>query len=277
MDFSWSKSDLMKRKIYGGANNTIKEIPVVFKNRGQNLKGILHTSKKKTNSCVIFAHGFTGNKREVHFVNCARKLAEKGFAALRFDFRGSGESDGLFRNATISSEISDLEKAIKFMKTKGYKKIGLVGHSLGGSVVILADKRDIKTIALWAPGIHLKKSLIIILGKKISTIEKQGYVIFSWNGKGVELVVGKPLWEEVKNKYPNLIDSLAQIEIPKTVIYGSKDLVLLEDTSPEILKKLSQSSNNLKIIKDADHAFSNIKHEKQLIDYTINWFKRWLK
>ena len=255
----------------------MKEISVTFKNQGQELKGILHIPKNETNRAIIFAHGFTGYKREVQIVNTARNLTENGFVVLRFDFRGSGESDGLFRNMTISSEISDLEKAIEFMRNKGYKKIGLIGHSLGGTVVILANKKYVSSIVLWAPTLIPKKVFTQLFDNKIKTIENEGYAPVSWDGKAIEFIVGKPLWEEVKNKFPNIIDVFLSIEIPKTIVYGDEDWRWLKLYLPTYLQKVQKPSNNLKIIKGADHTFSKYEYEKQLIDYTVKWFKKWLK
>ena len=41
------------------------------------------------------------------FVKCSRALAQVGVASLRFDFYGSGESDGEFRQMTLRGEIAD--------------------------------------------------------------------------------------------------------------------------------------------------------------------------
>ncbi|MBI2084781.1 MAG: alpha/beta fold hydrolase [Candidatus Aenigmarchaeota archaeon] len=254
----------------------MKEIDVSFENKGENVSGVLHIPKEETDKAVIIAHGFTGYKREVQIVNCARSLAKEGFATLRFDFRGSGSSDGLFRDMTISGEVSDLEKAIEFMKKKGYNKIGLIGHSLGGLVVILVNKKYISTIVLWAPSISIKKLITMLLGRKIKTIEKQGYAPISWDGKAIEFIVGKTFWEEVKNKFPDVTEHLLSLKIPKTVIYGSKDMENNLKTGVD-MRKLLYPSNNLKIIKNADHTFSKYEYEKPLIDYTIKWFKKWLK
>src|SRR2546426_5960176 len=47
---------------------------------------------------VVLFHGFTGDRMESHwlFVKCSRALALAGIASLRFDFYGSGESEGEF-------------------------------------------------------------------------------------------------------------------------------------------------------------------------------------
>src|SRR5215831_11612603 len=67
---------------------------------------------------VVFFHGFTGDRMESHwiFVKCARALARHGIASLRFDFYGSGESDGEFSEVTLPGEVSDAETAVSFFR-----------------------------------------------------------------------------------------------------------------------------------------------------------------
>ena len=99
----------------------IKERPVVFRNdRGQNLSGVVHFPHRETTPpLLIMAHGFTDDKVSdnrlfVRFPRCAR---EQGFAVLRFDFAGSGDSEGDFADVTITGEIQDLRSAIAFLRT----------------------------------------------------------------------------------------------------------------------------------------------------------------
>ncbi|MFA0780897.1 MAG: hypothetical protein RJAPGHWK_002418, partial [Candidatus Fervidibacter sp.] len=76
---------------------------VQFEVQGQRVYGMLHlpdgtsdTGKKVP--AVAMCHGFTGNRIEAHrlFVKAARHFVQHGIAVLRFDFRGSGESEGDF-------------------------------------------------------------------------------------------------------------------------------------------------------------------------------------
>ena len=118
----------------------MKEKFVTFKSCGRNIHGMLHLPEKgKKVPCVVMCHGFTGTRVESHrmFVKTARKLCSEGFAVLRFDFGGSGDSEGDFGDATVLTEIEDACNAIKFiLKEKNVlrDKISLVGFSLGGCV-----------------------------------------------------------------------------------------------------------------------------------------------
>ena len=75
-----------------------------FTNEDLRLYGMLHRPEGAgPHPAVMILHGFTGQRIEPHrlFVKLARQLVAAGIAALRFDFRGSGESEGVPREAGI--------------------------------------------------------------------------------------------------------------------------------------------------------------------------------
>ncbi|CAG9328984.1 unnamed protein product [Blepharisma stoltei] len=48
---------------------------------------------------------------------------------FRFDFPGNGKSDGKFTYAGHISEAGDIDDAVKFLNSLGYKVEGIIGHS----------------------------------------------------------------------------------------------------------------------------------------------------
>ncbi len=92
-------------------------------------------------ACALFAHCFTCSKDLKPAVNISRALTERGFAVLRFDFTGLGESDGDFADTDFSSNVEDLLAAARYMEEEWHAPSILVGHSLGGAAVIQAAAR----------------------------------------------------------------------------------------------------------------------------------------
>ena len=106
-------------------NNTedkqaFEERPLVFTNkRGQRLFGVLHLpASKERVPVVVMAHGFTDDKTGDNrlFVKFARVASRHGLAVLRFDFAGSGDSEGDFSQVTINSELDDLLSAVDYVE-----------------------------------------------------------------------------------------------------------------------------------------------------------------
>ncbi len=79
----------------------------------------------------------------------AQGLVEKGFAALRFNFRGVGRSEGSFDNG--EGEVEDVRGAIDFLAGTDMpmiEKIYLVGYSFGAWVGLRAALKDERVKAI---------------------------------------------------------------------------------------------------------------------------------
>lgn len=91
-------------------------------------------------------------------------LARRGIGMLRFDERGVGKSTGVFSGATSLDFARDVETAVCYLKEKrGFRRIGLIGHSEGGMIAPLVASRskDVKFIvSLAGPGIRGEQVLL---------------------------------------------------------------------------------------------------------------------
>jgi len=114
---------------------------------------------------VILISGSGGQNRNEEllghkpFLVIADYLTRKGFAVLRYDDRGIGESKGKNFSATTEDFTEDVLSAVEFLKTRkeiNHSKIGMIGHSEGGMIAPMAAVRsdDVAFIVLMAgPGI----------------------------------------------------------------------------------------------------------------------------
>jgi pimeloyl-ACP methyl ester carboxylesterase len=60
----------------------------------------------------------------------AKELAEKGYTALTFDFRGNGKSGGKLNFVALDK---DVQAAVAFLHDHGFSRIVCVGASMGGT------------------------------------------------------------------------------------------------------------------------------------------------
>jgi len=79
---------------------------------GVDVVGVLHLPSSGPAPCVVACHGMGASKDSDKYLLLGRDFPEAGVALARFDFRGSGESGGLYRDATIASRIADLEAVL---------------------------------------------------------------------------------------------------------------------------------------------------------------------
>ncbi|MEU0571601.1 alpha/beta fold hydrolase [Nonomuraea sp. NPDC005983] len=82
---------------------------------------------------IVMAHGFTGSWRE----RTARRIAHvlSGFGGvIAFDFRGHGRSGG---ESTVGDlEVLDVEAVVRHARVVGYRRIAVVGFSMGAAVAV---------------------------------------------------------------------------------------------------------------------------------------------
>jgi len=124
---------------------------------------------------ALFAHCFTCSRNLKAARHITRALAGAGFAVLRFDFTGLGESEGDFAETNFSSNLDDLEDAAAWMAERLEAPQLLVGHSLGGSAVLAVAERleSVRAVAtLGAPA--RVEHILTHFGEGLETIEREG-------------------------------------------------------------------------------------------------------
>ncbi len=262
------------------------ELPVTFNNtHGQKLHGVLHFPRSGVRPpIVIMAHGFTDDKTGDNrlFVKFARKIAPRGLAVLRFDFAGSGDSEGDFAEITPRSEIEDLRSAIDFVCTlPGIDThfISLLGYSLGGAVSIYAAAEDQRINAFigWAPVSHPEATFQRILGKKTFDLaEKFGRAPCRNGDKQFSL--RRDFFLDLQNLNP--LSTINKISPrPILLIQGLLDEKVLP-TETEILYRSAVNPKEIHFISDAGHSFAFFEDELfgitlgKLEEYHSNFLER---
>src|SRR3989338_1961953 len=93
--------------------------------------------KNGHNRVVIIAHGFFNSKDALLLKDLAQSLGDQ-YDVIVFDFRGHGQSRGLFYWTT--KEQLDLEAVLKFAHQQ-YPKVGVIGFSLGAAISLVVDAK----------------------------------------------------------------------------------------------------------------------------------------
>lgn len=248
---------------------------VEIQSRGLTLRGMLHVpegvSGKVPMVCIF--HGFTGNKMEPHFifVKLSRMLERVGIASVRFDFGGSGESDGDFKDMTISRELEDAKAILDYVKALDFvdtEKIGVVGLSMGGAVAsMLAGDRnaDIRTLCLWAPAGNMEELVKRNRSKEdFRSLRETGV----WDVDGLSLgadflsdVEALDIYGKASNYGKNVL-----------LLHGDKDESVPISASEQYLE-IYGSRAVLHIVDGADHTFDSVKWESEVLDFTIEYLK----
>jgi pimeloyl-ACP methyl ester carboxylesterase len=243
----------------------MKEVPVTFRCKGQQIVGMEHVPDKKKPFTIIMCHGWGGNKLGTFqglFVKAAREFCKNGFRVIRFDFRGSGDSEGNFGKQTNETLLEDLDCVMNSVGSD----VGLIGHSLGGKTAILkayTDKR-VNCLASWSTPIHED----FFAKAFVDEIHQRKFIYFSDVGYGVS---SKQVDSYLKH---SVLKASKKIRAPFLIVNGGEDTSVYPSQARKIYKNANKPKK-LSIIKGANHWYFG--KESGLVKLTLDWFKKYGK
>lgn len=158
---------------------------VTFESAGQEIVGDLHLPNGHEPGRKLAAIVVTGawmTVRQQMPARYARELAEQGYAALIFDFRGWGESAGERRQfEDPQAKIADIKAAAAYLATRPEVDAGRIGGlgvcaSSGYMVFAAADTPAIRSVALVAPWLQDADAVADTYGgdKGVAELEAKG-------------------------------------------------------------------------------------------------------
>ena len=121
---------------------------LTFDSDGLKLSAVLHVPDGQGGEplpAFVVLHGFVGSKDESHAQIQAQMLEDFGYAALRFDFRCCGESEGERGQVRCFDQVADAKNALTFLSRRPEvdpARIGVIGHSFGAAVAVYAAGVD---------------------------------------------------------------------------------------------------------------------------------------
>jgi dipeptidyl aminopeptidase/acylaminoacyl peptidase len=247
--------------------------------KGKTIRGILDIPEVPyPMPGMILCHGTTNDKYTCPLIEYASKFfVARGTAVVRFDFFGSGESDGIFRDKTISDMIQNLNDIIDYSQSRSEidrHKIGLWGRSVGGTVVAACSNPDeIETNILISPPVLLCKTFLPLFerfGKREITpigLSSQAQDAATGKVKG-ELELSKRFFGELECLDKQIEKNLARMK-SVLIVQGDNDKKVSVENA-RYAYNLVQEPKRLVILRGADHAYSGKENEvMKLIDEWI--------
>lgn len=198
----------------------------------------------------------------------AKGLAEGGYAALRFDFTGLGESDGDFADTSVSANVADLTRAATSLIQAGFGPCGLMGHSLGGAAALLATHR-LKTV----------RSLITL-----ASPADAGHVRHLFSDQLPALDAGQQATIKIADRpfalNPGFVSDLSchdvasrasQLARPYCIIHAKDDNVVGYDNAERLYAAAAQPKK-LVSLDNGGHMFSSRAAADEVLAATLAWF-----
>ncbi len=244
---------------------------VVFENHeGHTLSARLEWPAGPPAAFVIFAHCFTCSKQSQGALRISRALAREGFAVLRFDFTGLGESEGEFSKTTLSSNVSDLVAAAEFLRMEYGPPRMLVGHSLGGAAVLagatqIEEIEAVVTIGAPASPGHVKH----LLADGRDAIEREGQADVNIGGRTVS--IGKQFLDDV-----DAFDRKADLEGRALLILHSPVDEVVGIENAERLYQSVRGYKSFVTLENADHLMSKKEDAEYAASVIAAWSGRYV-
>ena len=145
----------------------------------------------KTKPAVLLVSGSGQQNRDEEvfghkpFLVIADSLARQGIATLRYDDRATGQSvGGEVKNATTVDFMRDAAAGLAYLRSrKAFGKVGILGHSEGGSIAFMlgARKQADFVVSLAGPGVKgdtllvRQSNLIMMLSGALPTMSIEKY------------------------------------------------------------------------------------------------------
>ena len=268
----------------GGPASAAEEA-IRFQSEGMTVVGTLNTPDGDPAPVVLLLHGFTGSRDELPvtgteegvFSRTARLLAEAGYASLRIDFRGSGESEGSFADTTFEGQVTDALAALQVLAGDARVdggRIAVIGWSQGGLVATAVAGRSgtPQAVALWAAVATPQQTFGMLLGEETITagLDADGpvQIALPW---GVEIELNPGFFEGVRDFDP--VAEIGAYAGPVFVAQGTLDDIVLP-VSAELLIAGHGGESEL-WLKEMDHvfgAFSGPEILDEMVQATIAFF-----
>lgn len=242
---------------------------VEFSVDGYALRGDLITPASDA-PCVLMSHGFEASKDGTKWSFLAPRLVERGYAVLKFNYRGCGygpeASDGLFEDTTLSARIIDYRAALDFLQSADVDahRIAVVGSSFGGEIPIAAQEPRVKAYVLLATPSRPQT----ITDEQLAECNDTGYVALH-SGKRLKLA-----YFEDGAQY-DLCRLAGTLNRPVLIIHGSLDHDVPVEQARELYAH-AREPKMLKILQGAEHALRRSEDMDRILDLTLRWLESYL-
>lgn len=235
---------------------------------GYTLRGFLSTPDNgKFDNIVVMFHGFTGHKNENGFLfkQLTKVLVEQNIATLRYDFMGSGDSDGDFSEFTFFTEVEDARLIIQeAYELNNHKPIYVLGFSMGGGVatrISIPMQEYIEKMVLLAPAGNIPQ--LIHARFQIRTLNEDNNI--DMGGFYMNLAMDKTL-----QNY-DMYKDVETFTKPVLIMQGSAD----QSVKPEFSKKYHDlyPDSRYILLEGSEHCFTKAEYRQEVRKNVVSFLK----
>jgi dipeptidyl aminopeptidase/acylaminoacyl peptidase len=248
--------------------------------------------------CIVYIHGFKGFKDWGFVPYAGEYFASRGFSFLTFNFSHNGIGENplefteldKFEQNTFSLEVSEAREMIHLCSHSdlfgGFlrHKLGVLGHSRGGGIALLAssDNPQVSAVATWSSVSHFDR-----FDKKTrANWRKAGYLEVVNSRTGQVFRMGTAMLEDVEKNAKsklNILNAARELNKPLILIHGEADEAVPYYEAETLNIYSDPARTAIKLIPKAGHTFG-AKHPfegttpelEAVLQYSLTHFKKHL-
>jgi len=241
---------------------------VSFEGSGGRLSASLQVPDGTPRGGVVLSHCFTCSKSLKVTRYLATGIEDGGYAVLRFDFTGLGESEGEFAETSVTTNVRDIEAAAAYMERRGFGPCALVGHSLGGAATILAagNVDPVKAVVAVAAPFSPEHVRQLFTDTDVEAALATGRASVGIGGRTFQ--ISAEFFRDLEQHCTP--ERIADLGRPLLVVHGTTDRIVAIEEGLRIFDAARQPKWFV-AIPDADHLFTHEQRAREASAAIVNF------
>ena len=235
---------------------------------------------QKKDVAVLILHGITAHSGAYEMAG--KPISAGGYTTFGLDYRGHGLSDGNRGDSPGKDRwIADLAEAVRYIKSLGFSKLIVLGHSLGvASAICVANATpdELAGIILLSGAYEGRKGLsdtpTLFYKTRIvaSSIFRPSYQAIEYYRKGMTVTKDSLFNFRYTLRFVSMLDVKKlrlpeKLNIPVLVGAGDNDELFEVDKVKELYDLIPGNKKEFLVMKNTSHAKIPVESWEQVVDW----------
>lgn len=228
---------------------------------------------------AVVTHGLGCTKGENDVETMARAMRDEGLSVVRFDAtNGVGESDGVFRKATVTNYLGDLSDVIGWAERQSWfhRPLILAGYDIGGMCAALyaaEHQTSVEKLILLSPFISGTLSLeALSKTENVNAWKALGSMV--WESLSRPGLIRRLDWAHMEDRLQyDLLPLASGLFLPILHLICDQDGITPFFHQETLFRQFPQQTAAQYILKNAHHRLHHASHFQKLYEVIRLWLR----